>query len=199
MTTESSTFAEPTPELLHRDIGAGPARVAVMTRTYETGIDDLWDAVTNPERLARWYTTVTGDFRVGGMFDQVNMGGGVIAECEAPRHLRLVLGKGGADEIEVRLTPGDDGATTVLEVQHATTLDRHEIGGQMYDAIFCMGGGYYPRLYALDLLLRGELPEDYDATAFHLNPTMRPTIDRGSAAMQALLDAEAGAGRAAGS
>jgi hypothetical protein len=53
-----------------------------------------------------------------------------------------------------------------------------------------MGGGYYPRLLALDLHLRGTLPDDYDSTAFHLNPEMRPAIERGSAAMAALLDAE---------
>jgi uncharacterized protein YndB with AHSA1/START domain len=191
MTTETSgSYTEPTPELRRRTIDAGEARVAVMTRTYETSVEDLWDACTNPDRLARWYTTVTGELRLGGMFDQTNMGGGVIAECEAPHHLRVILGKNGVDEIEIRISPGPRDGTAALEVQHATTFDTHEIGGQMYDAIFCMGGGYYPRLLALDLLLRGTLPEDYDSTAFHLNPEMRPAIDRGSAAMQALLDAD---------
>lgn len=33
---------------------------------------------------------------------------------------------------------------TSLEHQHVTTLDAHSIGGQRYDAIYCMGGGYYP-------------------------------------------------------
>jgi DNA-binding transcriptional ArsR family regulator len=64
--------------------------------------------------------------------------------------------------------------------------------GQTHDAIFCMGGGYYPRLLALDLHLRGTLPDDYDSVAFHLDPNMRPTIERGSAAMAALLEADAG-------
>ncbi|MET0600618.1 MAG: SRPBCC domain-containing protein [Baekduia sp.] len=190
MTIETSTYTEPAPELRHRTIDAGEARVAVLTRTYETSVEDLWDACTDPERLARWYTTVTGEFRVGGMFDQVNMGGGVIAVCDAPHHLKVILGKGGVDEIEVRISPGPRDGTATLELQHATTLDSHEIGGQMYDAIFCMGGGYYPRLLALDLHLRGTLPNDYDATAFHLNPEMRPAIDRGSAAMAALVEAD---------
>jgi hypothetical protein len=44
---------------------------------------------------------------------------------------------------------------------------------------------------ALDLHVRGMLPDDYDSTAFHLNPEMRPAIERGSAAMAALLEAEA--------
>jgi uncharacterized protein YndB with AHSA1/START domain len=191
MTAETTTYHEPDPELRHRTIPAGDARVAVFTRTYETTIEDLWDACTDPERLRRWYTPITGDLRVGGTFAQVNMGSGTIVACDAPHLLKLSLG-GGADEIELRLSPGAEDGTTTLELQHATTIDSHDIGGQMYDAIFCMGGGYYPRLLALDLHLRGTLPDDYDSTAFHLNPEMRPVIERGSAAMAALLEAEGG-------
>ncbi len=190
MKTETTAYHEPDPELRHRTIAAGEARVAVFTRTYETTIEDLWDACTDPERLGRWYTTITGDLHVGGTFQQANMGTGTIVDCEAPHLLRLSLGRGGADEIELRLSPGAEEGTTTLELQHATTLDAHEIGGTMYDAIFCMGGGYYPRFLALDQHLRGTLPDDYDSTAFHLNPEMRPAIDRGSAAMAALLEAE---------
>ncbi|HEX8101224.1 MAG TPA: SRPBCC domain-containing protein, partial [Solirubrobacteraceae bacterium] len=187
--TAMTTGSEPAPELRHRTIAAGEARVAVFTRTYDAPVEDVWDACTNPERLARWYVPVTGELREGGRFEQAMMGGGTIARCEAPHHLRLVLGDGGADEIELRLSPAAGGATT-LELQHATTLAEHEIGGQVYDAIFCMGGGYYPRLRALELHLRGTLPADYDTLTFYQREDMRPVIDRGSAAMQALLDAQ---------
>lgn len=190
MTTDTTTYYEPDPELRHRTIAAGEARVAVFIRTYATTVEDLWDACTDPERLRRWYVPVTGDLRVGGSFEQANMGSGTIVECDAPRLLKVALG-GGADEIELRLSPGAENGTTTLELQHATTLDSHDIGGQTYDAIFCMGGGYYPRLLALDLHLRGTLPDDYDSAAFHLNPDMRSTIERGSAAMAALLEADA--------
>ena len=33
---------------------------------YDTAIEDLWEACTTPERLARWVAEVTGDLRVGG-------------------------------------------------------------------------------------------------------------------------------------
>jgi hypothetical protein len=33
---------------------------------YDTDIDDLWSAVTDPGRLARWYGQVEGDLRPGG-------------------------------------------------------------------------------------------------------------------------------------
>lgn len=188
MTTDTR-YHEPDPELRHRAIPAGEARVAVFTRSYATTLADLWDACTDPDRLRRWYVPVTGDFRVGGRFQQVNMGSGTIEVCDPPHLLKLSLG-GGADEIEVRLSPGAEEGTTTLELQHATTLDAHNIGGEMYDAIYCMGGGYYPRLLALDRHLRGTLPDDYDSAAFHLDPELRPTIERGSSAMAALLEAE---------
>ena len=190
MTTEMRRYHEPEPELRRRLIPAGEARVAVFTRTYETAVEDLWDACTNPERLRRWYVPVTGDLRVGGSFQQVNMGSGTILACDAPHLLKLSLG-GGVDEIELRLSSGPEDGTTTLELQHATTRDCHDVGGQAYDAIYCMGGGYYPRLLALDRHLHGTLPDDYDSAAFHLNPDMRSAIERGSAAMAALLEAHA--------
>lgn len=193
MTTDTTTGAEPLPTLTRRDIGAGEARVATFTRTFATDVADLWDACTKPERLARWYTVVTGDFEVGGTIHQELMGSAEVAECEAPSFLRLSLGSG-RDEIEVHIRPGAEEGTAELEIQHATTFDTHEIGGETYDAIFCMGGGYYPRLAALGMHLAGELPADYDSTTFHMNPAMRPTIDRGLAAMQSLLDADAATG-----
>src|SRR6476660_8341713 len=35
---------------------------------YDTDIDDLWSALTDPGRLARWYGEVEGDLRLGGEF-----------------------------------------------------------------------------------------------------------------------------------
>ena len=180
------TYEEPAPELRRRTIARGEARVAAFTRVYDAPVEDVWDACTNPERLRRWYVPVSGDLREGGRFEQAMMGSGEILVCDAPQRLHLSLG-GGVDEIELRLTATPDGGTR-LELEHATTADSHEIGGQMYDAIFCMGGGYYPRLLALDRHLRGTLPEDYDTLTFFEREDMRPVIERGSAAMQRLLD-----------
>jgi uncharacterized protein YndB with AHSA1/START domain len=187
---DTTTFAEPAPELRRRELPKGEARVAVMRRTYDADVADVWDACTDPERLARWYVPVTGDLRLGGTVHQAMMGSGEIVRCEPPHRLTLSLGAG-VDEIDLTLAAGADGGT-LLELQHATTIDQHEIGGEMYDAIFCMGGGYYPRLYALDLHLRGVLPSSYDTLRFHEMPDIRPIIDRGSAAMAALLEADAG-------
>jgi uncharacterized protein YndB with AHSA1/START domain len=189
MNASTDTLSEPEPELRHRRISAGNARVAVFRRVYDAPIDDVWDACTNPDRLCRWYVPVTGDLRVGGTFHQSPMGSGVITHCAAPHELTLSLG-GGADEIELRLSSTED-ARTALELQHATTIDQHQIGGQMFDAIFCMGGGYYPRFLALHRHLHGTLPDEYDPLTFHQLPELQPVIARGSAAMAGLLEADA--------
>ena len=45
--------------------GAGVVRIEDR---YDTDIDDLWSALTDPARLARWYGEVEGDLRPGGEF-----------------------------------------------------------------------------------------------------------------------------------
>src|SRR5580693_9996770 len=45
----------------------GKAVVSVQDR-FDTDIDDLWSALTDPRRLARWLGEVEGDLRLGGEF-----------------------------------------------------------------------------------------------------------------------------------
>jgi hypothetical protein len=42
--------------------------VVRMQDRYDTDIDDLWSALTDPRRLARWLGEVEGDARLGGEF-----------------------------------------------------------------------------------------------------------------------------------
>src|ERR1700726_1603267 len=42
--------------------------VVRMEDRFDTGIDDLWSALTDPGRLARWYGQVEGDLRPAGAF-----------------------------------------------------------------------------------------------------------------------------------
>ena len=47
---------------LHSVEGQGVVR---MEDRLDTGIDDLWRALTDPERLAHWYGEVEGDLSQG--------------------------------------------------------------------------------------------------------------------------------------
>ena len=62
--------------------------VITLTQTFPTTPDDLWDACTNPDRLARWFEPLTGDLRRGGRYRLLDSGTvGTIETCEAPRAL----------------------------------------------------------------------------------------------------------------
>jgi uncharacterized protein YndB with AHSA1/START domain len=66
-----------------------PARAVSLTRLYATDIDDLWDAVTNAQRLPRWFLPIEGTLEPGGRYQLKGNAGGTIEGCEPP--LRLAL------------------------------------------------------------------------------------------------------------
>jgi len=43
-----------------------PGLLLEFHEVYDTDPDDLWQAVTSPERMARWMAAYRGDFRLGG-------------------------------------------------------------------------------------------------------------------------------------
>src|SRR4029450_4047811 len=97
-----------------RTIEAGDARVVSISQTYDTDIDDLWDAVTNPEHIPRWFLPVSGELKVGGRYQLEGNAGGVIERCEPPRSFAATWEYGGAISwIEVTLAPGCAGRPPV--------------------------------------------------------------------------------------
>jgi uncharacterized protein YndB with AHSA1/START domain len=94
--------------------------VVRMEDRFGTDIDDLWSALTDPGRLARWLGEFEGDLRLGGNFRARFFasgweGTGRVEACEPPRHL-LVMTKddGQADEHAVEATLTADGDRTIL-------------------------------------------------------------------------------------
>jgi uncharacterized protein YndB with AHSA1/START domain len=118
---------------VHRAMGnssvpAGEAYTVELRRRYDAEIDDVWDAITNPERLRRWLKPVTGDLRLGGKFELDGGEHGDILRCEPPRLLKVSWLYGldadawpGTSEVEVRLVPGPAGDTE-LELIHAAFI-----------------------------------------------------------------------------
>lgn len=91
--------------------------VVQAARTYATDALDLWDAVTNPERIARWFLPVSGDLRLGGRYKLEGNAEGTIEECSEPERLALTWEfNGGMSWVRVRLVPLADG--TRLELEH---------------------------------------------------------------------------------
>ena len=99
-----------------------PARVVVASRSYDTDVADVWDAITNAERIPRWFLPVTGDLRLGGRYQLQGNAGGEIRRCDAPHHLSLTWEFGGeVSWLDVRLTA--EGRGTRLELEHVAHVD----------------------------------------------------------------------------
>src|SRR4029453_4607335 len=87
---------------------AGAAKVVTLTRSYPTDAEDVWDAITTPERGARWFLPVRGDLRLGGSYQLEGNAGGRIRACEPPRRLQLTWNMGdpeGPDDASTLHTP----------------------------------------------------------------------------------------------
>ena len=105
-------------------VGSAGGRGVVRVRDrYDTGIDDLWSALTEPDRLARWLGEVEGDLRVGGRFRARFLaseweGTGLVEACESPhRLLVLMVGADEADEHVMEVTLSAEGELTVLVIE----------------------------------------------------------------------------------
>ena len=90
----------------------------VATRTYDTTQQDLWDALTNPERIPRWFLPIEGDLRVGGRYQLKGNAGGEIVACDSPRHLSLTWEmQGQVSWVNVDLSALQPGGTQ-LRLEH---------------------------------------------------------------------------------
>lgn len=90
-------------------------------RTYETDVVDLWDALTNADRIARWFLPISGDLRQGGRYQFEGNAGGTIQECVEPERVKMTWEfAGGVSWLTVRLTANANG--TRLELEHEAHL-----------------------------------------------------------------------------
>jgi uncharacterized protein YndB with AHSA1/START domain len=180
---------------LHREVGskqiaAGLARTAVLRRRYDAGIEDVWSAWTEPNRLNRWFLPVSGDLRLGGTFHLEGNASGEIMRCEPPRLLAVtwVYGDRPVDEVELRLIPDGDG--TLLKLEHATVSTEVEWEGQMVDVIPGVGSGWeLPLTWSLPAYLRGELPDAPASEWFQFTPEIEELGNQAAAAWIAVLQA----------
>ncbi|MDE2872684.1 MAG: SRPBCC family protein [Gemmatimonadota bacterium] len=102
-----------------------PARAVTLSRSYATTVGDLWDAVTNAERIPRWFMPVSGDLQPGGRYQLEGNAGGVIEECEVPSRVAVTWEFGG-DVSWVEARVADEGAGRArLTVTHTALLSEH--------------------------------------------------------------------------
>jgi uncharacterized protein YndB with AHSA1/START domain len=100
-----------------RTIDIGEANVVTVSQAYDTDPADLWDAVTNIERIPRWFLPISGDLKLGGSYQLEGQAGGTILTCDPPKNFTATWEFGGnVSWIDVSISSDDpDRARLVLE------------------------------------------------------------------------------------
>ncbi|WP_197319978.1 SRPBCC domain-containing protein [Saccharomonospora sp. NB11] len=88
----------------------------VLRRRFPAPPETVWGALTEVDRLTRWFGPVTGDLRPGGTVELAGPGTATVLDCAAP-HLFAVTWGSDTVVVTVRLAADDQG-DTVLELVH---------------------------------------------------------------------------------
>lgn len=184
-------------EATHREVaerpgpGEAPVRSVRLQRDFDAPLEDVWDALTSPERITRWFLPVSGDFRLGGSYQFEGNAGGKILVCERPNLLKVTWFYGevpqdAISEVEVRLSTVDGGRTR-FDFLHSATVPEEQWGEYGPGAV---GVGWDGGMLGLSLhLAGGERPAD---------PVAWQLSDEGRAFSKLSSEAWGAASRAAG-
>lgn len=146
----------------------GDLRTLRLTRTFRAPIEDVWAAVTEPERLQRWIGTYTGDPASGRVGFRMTFEGDGPAEdmeidaCDPPRRLAVTSHVGEQRWRLVLELTESDGVTTVSFSQPGVGAEEAESVGPGWE-------------YYLDRLVAAETGADVAAIDFDRDyyPAMR--------------------------
>ena len=134
---------------------------------FDTGVDDLWSALTDPSRLSDWIGEVEGDLHLGGefrfrFFATGSEGTGRVEACEPPHRLLVTMALGEPDEDIIEATLSSDGDQTVLVWEER---------GMPLDQVAAYGAGVQIHVEDLGAYLAGrERREDVKARWDELQP-----------------------------
>ena len=133
MSTDDTPTTTPTgPQPVGRREERGGSAAVVIERTFQAPVEDVWAAVTEPERLERWIGTWSGDpasgtveFRMTAEGEDVAPETVTVHECDPPRRLVLSwvpsMPPSGTWHVELDLDEAD-GRTTLTFAQRVPDL-----------------------------------------------------------------------------
>ena len=175
------------------------ASAVTLSRGFAATLEDVWDAVTNGDRIPRWFAPVSGDLELGGHYQVEGNAGGTITACERLSHFDLTWEfAGDVSWVEVRLSGDADGHPR-LTLTHTAFLSEHweEFGPG------AVGVGWELGLLGLAIHLEQPTAPKPDEAEFATSPEARAFITGsseawGQAAIEAGADPAAARASAAG-
>jgi uncharacterized protein YndB with AHSA1/START domain len=140
---------------------------------YATTIEDLWEACTEPDRLARWIADVSGELEVGGgftaRFTSGWEGSGRVDVCDRPHRLLVTTWEDEAQDqestIEATLEAVDGGTRLVIEER-----------GMPVDQLAAYGAGWQVHAEDLAAHVAGEERDADDARWVDMVPAYQEML-----------------------
>lgn len=170
---------------VQRDVSrTGETVTVLMRRSYQAEPAEVWDALTDPERMQRWLMPVSGDLKVGGSFQLEGNAGGEILECDPPKRFKVTFG-GENSLLEVRLSPGA-GSATDLELEHSMGESPEIPAAPGGSGALWVGPGWDGALLGLALYVTGQLPADADPVEMANSPEV---VDYNEQSVRAWIEA----------
>lgn len=117
------------------EVDGEPSHIQTIAQEYPAGIEDVWDATTNPERITRWFLPVTGDLQLGGRYQLAGNASGEVLSCTPPSggtaDYRVTWEyAGGVSWVTVRLT-SQGPERTRFELEHTARVA--DVPAQMWE------------------------------------------------------------------
>ncbi|MEN0066416.1 MAG: SRPBCC domain-containing protein [Myxococcota bacterium] len=121
------SFPPGDPSLISRTLELGerdgvPVYIATTSRPYATTAADLWDALSNPERLKRWFLPVTGDLVEGGRYQFEGNAGGTITACIPNERVEATWEFGGGVSWITVTIASESETTAVMTLVHTSPI-----------------------------------------------------------------------------
>ena len=145
----------------------GVTQSIILTRTFDTSPENLWDVCTSPEQLPHWFEPVSGELREGGGYRLDGSGSeGTIQRCEPPSRLSVTWEyEGEVSHVELTMHESDGRAT--VRLAHLVPVDDH---WQTYGPA-ATGVGWDSAFLSLALYLAGDTrAEPSEMEAFSASP-----------------------------
>ena len=143
--------------------------VVAMEDRYDNDVDDVWSALTDPRRLACWFSEVEGDPRLAGEYRERVFASGWegtvrVEAYEPPRRLGLTRT---SDQAKVPVIGVE--ATLAVDGDHKTVVGI-EVRGIPLDLLAAYGSGWQVHVEDLAAHLAGRPRGDAEARWDELTP-----------------------------
>ena len=178
--------------VVYLDRDGRAASEVILSRTYTTTVDDLWDALTNGDRIPRWFLPISGELELGGHFQFEGNAGGTITACERLSYLEVTWEFGPHVSWVVARVSHDKAGRARLTLVHSAHLS------EQWDEYGAGATGVGWEMGLLGLALHIDHPEEpkLDAATFHTTPHGKALLTGsskawGEASVSSGTDAEA--------